>query len=76
MPNPFYNRFDNTCNSCGEPTYEGDAIYAHEGTFICHSCADSNGNICPGKCGENYKKTGFDMCFSCNAELEDKGVPF
>ena len=74
--NPFQNRFDNNCGSCGDMVHEGDAMFAHEGIFVCHSCANSNGNICGGKCLGNYKKSEYDLCFTCNEKLVADGVPF
>lgn len=65
MANPFKNKFDSHCGSCGDDMWEGDMVYAVDGAFVCPDCADNNGNVCD--CG-NFKKEEYDECYSCHEE--------
>ena len=70
MPNPFPANFDSTCQDCGDTVAEGDQMFAHEGQFICESCAENSDLVC--SCG-NYKKEEFKNCYTCHEENEDNG---
>lgn len=62
MSNPFNNQFDSRCGMCEGFVGEGDQMFAHEGQFICSSCANNEDLVC--SCG-NYKKAEYDECFDC-----------
>jgi len=69
MGNPFPSHFDSACNSCGDMIFEGDDCFAVDGQFVCESCAEANGNVCP-ECGE-FKQEQFEVCYKCNEEMKD-----
>lgn len=73
MANPFPSRFDSTCNSCGEPIYEGDDTFAVDGDFICKDCAEAGDNIC--ECGK-FKKEGFDQCYECHIKETEPQIDY
>ena len=67
--NPFPNRFDSTCDSCGDDLPEGEIVFAVDGDFVCLACADSNGNVCD--CGQ-FKKEEYDSCFDCYEKMKSE----
>lgn len=67
MANPFKTKFNSTCDSCGDTVQEGDEMYAVDGLFYCHDCANENGNVCD--CG-NFKKDDYEECYECHQETQ------
>jgi hypothetical protein len=57
--------FSNTeCDVCEEIIPEGEDVFFEDGSKMCESCADENGNVCP-ECGE-YKKEEYPTCYECS----------
>ena len=71
MPNPFPTQFNSQCQDCFDTVEEGESMFAHEGQFICESCAEHSDLVC--RCG-NYKKEEFKNCYTCHEDEDDEEV--
>lgn len=68
MSNPFQTKFESQCAYCTDYCRENELMFAHDGEFICWSCAAEADVICPNDDCENYKKPNYPKCYGCFTE--------
>lgn len=66
MSNPFNATFESDCDGCATPMYDGDEVYAHEGSYFCCTCAGEMKIICP-EC-DSHKNPDDKRCYHCEKE--------
>ncbi len=76
MANPFQVTFNSSCDKCEVKVFDGDLMFADEGSFFCELCALEDDIVCAGlennKCGKKKKKE-YKTCFDCfNEEIKKK----